>query len=99
MAQVMWLKDGAPSSHHMSRAHAVSMDRLLTAVTPFATQYYDVPPTFNAQQGPASKAGPFRYVLVKVGDEEVNGTFPDEGYYHVIHVEPQEMRRLLRFPD
>jgi hypothetical protein len=99
MAEVMWFKDGTPSDHHMSRAHHVPMDRVLAALSPFATQYYDAPPTFNTQHGPASKSDPYRYVLVKVPDEAVNGTFPDDGYYHDIQLEPQEMRRLLRFPD
>lgn len=95
MAEVMWLKDGAPSSHHMSRAHHVPMDKLLQALTPFAKEYYDAPPTFNAQGGPAAAGDPYRHVLVKVPDEEVNSTFPDEGYYHVPQLEPQELRHLL----
>lgn len=99
MAEVMWLKDGTPSDHHMSRAHHVPMDALLAALSPFETRYFDVPPAFNKQQGPAPKSAPYRYVIVKVPDEEVNGTFPEEGYYHVVQLEPQEMRRLLRFPD
>lgn len=99
MAEVMWFKDGMPSEHHMSRAHPVSMERLLAALSPFATQHYEAPPTFDTQHGPASKADPYRYVLVRVPEEEVNGTFPDEGYYHVIHLAPDEMRQLLRFPD
>jgi len=99
MAEVFWLKDGKPSDHHMSRAHHVPMERLLEAVTPFETKYYDVPPTFNTQHGPATRSDPYRYVLVKVTEEELNGSFPDEGYYHVVQVEPQEMRQLLRFPD
>jgi hypothetical protein len=99
MAEVMWFKDGGPSDHHMSRAHHVPMDRLLEALTPFAKDYYDAPPTFNLQQGPASASQPYRYVLVKVPDEEVNSTFPDEGYYHVPQLEPHELRRLLRLPE
>ena len=99
MAEVFWFKDGKPSAHHMSRAHHVPMDRLVDAVVPFAKQYYDAPPTFNTQQGPASASEPYRYVLVKVPDEEVNSTFPDEGYYHLPQVEPEDLRRLLRLPE
>lgn len=32
-------------------------------------------------------------------DEEVNTTFPDEGYYHVPELEPEECRRLLHLPE
>ena len=99
MAEVMWIKDGTPSDHHMSRQHHVPMDRLVEALVPFAKHYYDAPPTFNGQHGPAQRQDPYRYVLVKVPDEEVNSTFPDEGYYHVPQLEPEELRRLLRLHE
>lgn len=99
MAEVFWLRDGKPSDHHMSRAHHVPMNRLLEVLTPFEKRYYDVPPSFNAHDGPASSSAPYRYVLVKVPEEEVNSTFPDEGYYHVTHVEPEDLRRLLRLSE
>jgi len=99
MAEVMWFRDGTPSDHHMSRPHRVPMDRLLDALVPYAKEYYDAPPTFNRQRGPASAADPYIYVLVKVPEEEVNSTFPDEGYYHVRQLEPQELRSLLRLPE
>ncbi len=99
MAEVYWFKDGTPANGHMSRGHHVAMDRLVEALVPFEKKYYDVPPTFNRQQGPASRSRPYRYVLVKVPDEEVNATFPDEGYYHVPQLEPEECRRLLRLPE
>ena len=99
MAEVFWFKDGTPSDHHMSRPHHVPMDRLVDALVPFAKRYYDVPPNFNRNDGPAASKAPYRYVLVKVPDEEVNTTFPDEGYYHVPELEPEEARRLLRLPE
>jgi len=99
MAEVYWVKDGASSDHRMSRAHHVAMNRVAEALAPFEKKYFDVPPTFNAQLGPAAANEPYRYVLVKVPDEEVNTTFPDEGYYHVRELEPEECRRLLRLPE
>ena len=99
MADIFWFKDGKPSDTHMSRAHHVPMDRVLEALTPFEKRYYDVPPTFNEQAGPAPASEPYRYVLVKVPEEETNSTFPDEGYYHVPQLEPRELRRLLRMPE
>ncbi|HET9652008.1 MAG TPA: hypothetical protein VFP36_07450, partial [Usitatibacter sp.] len=92
-----WVKDGPPGNHRMSRAHHVPMDRLVEALVPYAKKYHDTPPTFSGDGGKPT-AGGYRYVVVKVPDEEVNSTVPDEGYYHVRELEPEECRRLLNLP-
>lgn len=99
MAEVFWVKDGPPGNHRMSRAHHVPMDRLVKALVPYAKKYHDTPPTFNGDGAAKSSADGYRYVVVKVPDEEVNTTFPDEGYYHVPELEPEECRRLLHLPE
>ena len=96
MAEVFWVKDGSPSDTRMSDPHHVSMSLLVEALAPFEKKYEDVPPVFEPARGPAAAGDAFTHVVVKVPDEEVNSTFPDEGYYHVPHLAPDECRRLLR---
>jgi hypothetical protein len=96
MAEVFWVKDGSPSDTRMSDPHHVPMSRLAEALTPFAKVYHDAPPVFDAARGPAADGAPFTHVVIKVPDEEVNSTFPDEGYYHVRNLAPEECQRLLR---
>jgi hypothetical protein len=99
MAEIFWVKDGAPSDTRMSDPHHVPMSRLAEGLAPFAKEYHEVPPVFDAARGPASDRASFTHVVVKVPDEEVNSTFPDEGYYHVPHLAPDECRRLLRIQE
>ena len=36
------------------------------------------------------------HVFVRVNDEETNSNFPEEGYYQVVHVTPEDCRELFK---
>ena len=89
------MKDGTVSDGRSSPHQRVPIARLLEKLVPFEKRYSDVPPDFNPAHGPARGDEPFRHVMVKVGDTEVDPVFPDEGYYHIVNLEPEECASIL----
>ena len=98
MAEVMWVKDGTPGDHPASAPVRVSIDTLEEKLVPYEKRYYDAPPSFNAASGPSRAGAPFRHVLVRVHESEIDDVFPDAGYYHIVHLAPYECARLLGLP-
>ena len=99
MAEVFLVRDGTVSDHHASRPHAVAMDELLEKLTPFETRYSVVPFDFNGAHGPARASDPYRHVVVRVDEVEINGSFPEGGYYHVTGLTADDARGLFGIPD
>ena len=95
MPEVFFMKDGTVSEHRATPHQKVSMAKLLEKLTPFEKRYSDVPPDFNPAMGPAQSDAPYTHVVVKIRDTETDAVFPDEGYYHIVNLEPDECRQLL----
>lgn len=95
MAELFWVKDGTTSDSRTSRPHRVSMKDLLEKLTPFETRYSVVPQDFNPAHGPAKAGEPYRHVVIRVEEGEINGSFPDAGYYEVVALTPEDSRELF----
>ena len=89
------MKDGTVSDHRATPHQRVPMEKLLEKLVPFEKRYSDTPPDFNPAHGPAAPDEPYRHVVVKVGEVETDTVFPDEGYYHIVNLEPEECAAIL----
>jgi hypothetical protein len=98
VAEVFWVKDGLPGEQPASHPARVAIDILEEKLVPYAKQYYDAPPSFNPASGPSRKDAPFRHVLVRVAEKEIDDVFPEAGYYHIVHLAPYECAQLLGLP-
>ena len=98
MAEVMWVKDGTPGEHPASAPMRVAIDMLESKLFPYEKRYYDAPPSINPAHGPSRRNDPFRHVLVRVGEAEIDDVFPEAGYYHIVHLAPYEAAELLGLP-
>jgi hypothetical protein len=58
----------------------VAIDKL----TPFEKKYYDAPPDVKGD-----------HVVLKVAENEINAVFPQEGYYHLPGLTPDDCRGLF----
>ena len=99
MADLFFYRDGTVGSHRASKAHHVSMAKLLDRLTAFETRYFVNPPDLNAAHGPARENEPYRHVVVRVEDGEINGSFPEAGYYHVAGMTPEDCREMFGIKD
>jgi hypothetical protein len=98
MAEVMWVKDGTPGDHPATPPVRVSIDLLEAKLAPYEKRYYDAPPSINPAHGPSRRNDPFRHVLVRIPETEVDDVFPESGYYHIVHLAPYECAKLLGLP-
>ena len=93
MAEVFLFKDGTTSDSRASRPRRVSMAMLLEKTNDFETRFTTNPPDLNRAHGPASAADPYRHVVVRVDEGELNGSFPEAGYYQVAGMTPDDARK------
>ena len=92
MAEVFLFKDGTTSDFRASRPLRVFMDKLLEKTNDFETRFTQNPPDLNRAHGPARLDEPYRHVVARVDDIEVNGSFPEAGYYHVVGMTADDAR-------
>jgi hypothetical protein len=90
MAEIFWVRGG--KRHETSRPHHVAMDVLEAKLVPFEKAFQDEPPDLHPERFDHDDRW---HVFVRVNDEETNGNFPEEGYYEVIHVTPDDCRDLF----
>jgi hypothetical protein len=95
VAEVFLYKDGTTSDHRASRPRRVSMDKLLDKTTAFETRFTTNPPDFNRAHGPAGADEPFLHVVARVEETELNGSFPEAGYYHIVGMTPDDAREAF----
>ncbi len=95
MAEVFFTKDGTTSASRRSDARRVPIETLTEKLTPFEKRYFDDPPDLNPGAGPAPAGAPFRHVLVKIEESEINAVFPDAGYYVIRELAPEEFQKLF----
>ncbi len=93
MAKVFWIKEGTP--HQASAPRSVPIETVTEKLTPFEKRYFDAPPDINPAHGPASAQDPYRHVVVKIDETEINAVFPDAGYYHIPQLTPDDCRQLF----
>lgn len=98
VAEVFWVKDGMPGEQPASAPARVAIDRLEEKLVPYEKKYYDAPPSINPAHGPSKRGDPFRHVLVRVHESEIDDVFPEAGYYHIVHLAPFECAQLLGLP-
>ena len=93
MAEIFWLRGAAaPGPHLTSPMHHVPIDVVEEKLVPYEKRFFDEPPDLDP--------GRFAHdadwhVFVRVNDEETNSNFPEEGYYQVVHVTPDDCRNLF----
>lgn len=93
MAEIFWVRGKLEGHQSTSPMHHVAMDVVETQLVPFEKRFFDEPPDLD----PALFAHDDDWhVFVHVHDEETDSSFPDEGYYHVVNVTPDDCRRLFR---
>ena len=95
MARVYLMKDGAVSDYHAGVGHDVPVETIAEKLTPFEKRYFQSPPVINAADGAAGPHDRYRHVVVHVEEGETNAVFPEEGYYYVPGLSPDDGRRLL----
>lgn len=95
MARVYLMKDGAVSDYHAGEAHEVPVETVAEKLTPFEKRFFENPPVINATEGPAGRADSYRHVVVHVEETETNAVFPEEGYYYLPGLTPEDGRRLF----
>ena len=95
MARVYLMKDGAVSDYHAGHAHEVPVETVAEKLTPFEKRYFENPPTINAAEGPAGRGDEYRHVVVHVFEDETNAIFPDEGWYYLPGLTPEDGRKLF----
>lgn len=95
MAEVFLFKDGTTSDTRASKPLSVSMDKLLEKTNDFETRFSTNPPDINRAHGPAQAADPYRHVVVRVEETELNGSFPEAGYYHVAGMTAEDAHALF----
>lgn len=80
MAQI-FLEEATPGrgSHH-----SVPIEVAIDKLTPFEKKYFDAPPALEGEG-----------VVLRVSENETNAVFPDEGYYQVTHLTPEDCRGLF----
>jgi hypothetical protein len=65
-------------------SHSVPIELAIDKLTPFEKKYFDAPPEAHAAQ-----------VILRVDESEINAVFPEEGYYQVTGLTPEDCRGLF----
>jgi hypothetical protein len=94
MAEIFWLRGGAEGHRQTSRPHHVPIDVVEAKLVPFEKRYLDEAPDLAPGRFAHDDAW---HVFVRVNEEETNSNFPEQGYYQVIHVTPDDCRELFGF--
>lgn len=95
MAEIFLFKDGTTSDSRASRPHRVSMDKLLEKSSDFETRFTQNPPDLNRAHGTARAEDPYKHVVVRVDETELNGSFAEAGYYHIVGMTPDDAREAF----
>lgn len=95
VAEVFLLKDGMPTDHRASRPHRFSVETVTDKLTPFEKRFHETPPDINPAHGPAVPADPYKHVVVHIDESEINGVFPEAGWYHVPEITAEDCTRLF----
>lgn len=80
MAEI-FLEEAKPGRGHRYR---VAIETAIDKLTPFEKRYFDAPPVLEGGG-----------VILRVDESETNAVFPDEGYYQVTHLTPEDCRGLF----
>lgn len=92
MAEIFWVRGNLEGHRATSTMHPVPITLVEEKLSPFEKDYRDEPPDLD----PASFAHDDDWhVFVHVHDEETDGGFPDEGYYEVVNLTPDDCRSLF----
>jgi hypothetical protein len=93
MAEIFWVRGNREGRHETSPNHHVPIDVVEEKLVPFEKEYFDEPPDLDPERFAHDDDW---HVFVRVNDEETNSNFPEEGYYQVVHVTPEDCRELFR---
>lgn len=95
MAAIHFVKDGKrPNGERITRSIQVCLNVVTDHLNGFEFQYTTTPPTFKPMVN-ASNFAPYKYVVLEVGEGESNPSFPDQGYYYLVGVNPEECQDLV----
>lgn len=93
MAELFWLRGGGEGHRETSRPYHLAIDVVEEKLVPFEKVYFDEPPDLDPGRFAHDDAW---HVFVRVNDEETDGVFPEEGYYEVVNVTPDDCREMFR---
>ena len=93
MAEIFWVRGGLEGRHATSPMHHLPIDVVEERLVPFEKQYLDEPPDLHPQRFAHDDDW---HVFVHVHEEEADAGFPEEGYYEVVNITPEDCRRLFR---
>ena len=80
MAEI-FLEEAKPGKGDKFR---VPIETAIDKLTPFEKKYFDAPPALEGEG-----------VILRVDETEINAVFPDEGYYQVTNLTPEDCRGLF----
>jgi hypothetical protein len=80
MAQ-LFLEEAKPGK---GTSHGVAIETAIDKLTPFEKKYFDAPPEVDSA-----------HVILRVDESEINAVFPEEGYYQVTGLTPEDCRGLF----
>ena len=93
MAEIFWVRGNLEGRHATSAMHRIPIDTVEEKLVPFEKEYLDEPPDLDPGRFAHDDEW---HVFVHVHDEETDGSFPDEGYYEVVNITPDDCRQLFR---
>jgi hypothetical protein len=93
MAELFWLRGNAAGRHETSPPHHLAIDLVEEKLVPFEKVYFDEPPDLDPERFAHDDDW---HVFVRINDEETDGVFPEQGYYEVVNVTPDDCRQLFR---
>ena len=80
MAEI-FLEESKPGQGNKYR---VPIETAIDKLTPFEKKYFDAPPALEGEG-----------VILRVDEAETNAVFPEEGYYQVTNLTPDDCRGLF----
>lgn len=95
MTTIYFVKDGKkPNGERLTRNNEISMDAAIKHLSQVGLKHCDNPPTFNPEII-ASDFAPYRYVVLKVEENETNPPFKKPGYYYIPSLTPAECQKIF----